>query len=74
MQLKNNFEFISRIDNDMIVTNGFFKKLLKHFENTNINGVSPKIMYTKNPKKIWWMGTTIGNSLKFQTQMRDLPI
>lgn len=71
--IKNNFEFISRIDNDMIVTNGFFKKLLKHFENTNINGVSPKIMYTKKPKKIWWMGTTIGNSLKFQTQMRTYP-
>ena len=35
----------------MIVTNGFFKKLLKHFKNTNINGVSPKIMYTKKPKK-----------------------
>ncbi len=71
--IKNNFNFISRIDNDMIVTNGFFKKLLKHFKNTNINGVSPKIMYTKKPKKIWWMGTTIGNSLKYQTHMRNYP-
>ena len=71
--LNNNFEFISRIDNDMKVSNIFFKKLLKNFEDENVLGVSPKIMYTKKPKKIWWMGTTIGNSLKFQTQMRTYP-
>lgn len=71
--IKNNFDFISRIDNDMIVTNDFFKKLLKNFKNKNVNGVSPKIMYTKKPKNIWWMGTTIGNSLKFQKQMRNYP-
>ena len=71
--LNNNFEFISRIDNDMKVSNNFFKKLLKNFENKNVLGVSPKIMYSKSPNYIWWMGAKIGNSLKFQKHMRDYP-
>ena len=71
--LNNNFEFISRIDNDMKVSNNFFKKLLKNFEDENVLGVSPKIMYSKSPNYIWWMGAKIGNSLKFQKHMRDYP-
>lgn len=69
--IKNNFEFIARIDNDMVVKKKFFSNLLNHFKNPDVLGVSPKIMYKLSPKKIWWMGTTIGNSLKFQTHMRD---
>ena len=69
--LKNNFEFIARIDNDMVVEKNFFKNLLIHFQNVKIHGVSPKIMYKFSPKKIWWMGTKIGNSLKWQKHMRD---
>ena len=69
--IKNNFEFIARIDNDMVVEKKFFSNLLNHFKNPDVLGVSPKIMYKFSPKKIWWMGTTIGNSLKLQTHMRD---
>ena len=71
--LKNNFEFIARIDNDMVVKKNFFKNLLIHFQNTKVHGVSPKIMYKFSPNKIWWMGTKIGNSLKWQKHMRDYP-
>ena len=69
--IKNNFEFIARIDNDMVVRKNFFSSLLNHFNKTDVLGVSPKIMYKFSPKKIWWMGTTIGNSLKFQRHMRN---
>ena len=71
--IKNNFEFIARVDNDMIVPKKFFIKILKNFNNKIIQGVSPKILYNHNRKLIWWMGTKIGNSLKFQTHMRDYP-
>ena len=71
--IKNNFEFIARIDNDMIIKNKFFNKLLKNFDDPKILALSPKIMYKYSPKKIWWMGTKIGNSLKFQKHMRDYP-
>lgn len=71
--IKNNFEFIARIDNDMIVKKRFFSDLLKNFQKPEVLGVSPKIMFTYSPKKIWWMGATIGNSLKFQKHMRNYP-
>ena len=69
--IKNNFEFVARVDNDMIVPKKFFIKILKNFNNKIIQGVSPKILYSHNRKLIWWMGAKIGNSLKFQTHMRD---
>tara|TARA_A100001015_G_scaffold96650_1_gene107318 strand:- start:489 stop:1490 length:1002 start_codon:yes stop_codon:yes gene_type:complete len=71
--LKNNFEFIARIDNDMIVPKNFFKKILKNFSTKHIQAISPKILYTINPKMIWWMGTSIGHSLKFDKHMRNYP-
>ena len=73
LAIANNFEFIARIDNDMIVKKRFFSDLLKNFQKPEALGVSPKIMFTYSPKKIWWMGTTIGNSLKFQKHMRNYP-
>jgi hypothetical protein len=69
--IKNNFELISRIDNDMIVPKKFFSKITKLFENKNLIGVSPKILYNHNRKLIWWMGTEIGNNLKWQKHMRN---
>ena len=36
----------------MKVSNNFFKKLLKNFEDENVLGVSPKIMYSKSPNYI----------------------
>ena len=71
--LKNNFEFVARIDNDMIVPKEFFNKILKNFNNKNIQAVSPKILYTKYPTLIWWMGANIGHNLKFDTHMRNYP-
>ena len=73
LAIANNFEFIARIDNDMIVKKRFFSDLLKNFQKPEVLGVSPKIMFTYSPKKIWWMGAKIGNSLKFQKHMRDYP-
>ena len=73
LAIANNFEFIARIDNDMIVKRRFFSDLLKNFQKPEVLGVSPKIMFTYSPKKIWWMGAKIGNSLKFQKHMRDYP-
>jgi GT2 family glycosyltransferase len=69
--IKNNFELISRIDNDMIAPKDFLKKITKSFENKNVLGVSPKILYSHNRKLIWWMGTNIGNNLKWQKHMRN---
>ena len=69
--IKNNFEFVARVDNDMVVPKKFFINFLKNFNNKIIQGVSPKILYSHNRKLIWWMGAKIGNSLKFQTHMRD---
>ena len=69
--IKNNFEFVARVDNDMVVPKKFFINILKNFNNKIIQGVSPKILYSHNRKLIWWMGAKIGNSLKFQTHMRD---
>ncbi len=70
--IKNDFKYIARIDNDMEFGKNFFKDNLKVLDqNTSIQALSPKILYYFNPKKIWWMGCKIGNSLKLQTHMRD---
>jgi len=73
LAITNNFKFVARIDNDMVVPKNFFNKILKNFNNQTVQGVSPKIFYKHDRKLIWWMGTKIGNSLKFQTHMRDYP-
>ncbi len=73
LAVTNDFKFVARIDNDMLVPKKFFLKIIKNFDNKTVQGVSPKILYKSNRKLIWWMGTKIGNSLKFQTHMRDYP-
>ena len=73
LAVKNDFKFVARIDNDMLVPKKFFLKIIKNFDNKTVQGVSPKILYKSNRKLIWWMGAKIGNSLKFQTHMRDYP-
>ena len=73
LAIKNKFEFIARIDNDMIVPKSFFKKIIKNFSDKKVHAISPKILYTKNPKMIWWMGARIGHNLKFDKHMRDYP-
>ena len=72
--IKNKFEYVARIDNDMQFGPGFFdENLIILDKHPNIEGLSPKIMYQNKKNKIWWMGCTIGNNLKFQTHMRDYP-
>ena len=73
LAVTNDFKFVARIDNDMLVPKKFFLKIIKNFDNKTVQGVSPKILYKSNRKLIWWMGAKIGNSLKFQTHMRDYP-
>jgi hypothetical protein len=72
--IKNNFQYIARIDNDMTFGKNFFNENIEILDkNISINAISPKILYTNNKNKIWWMGCVIGQSLKFQTHMRNYP-
>lgn len=67
--LKNNYEYIARIDNDMIVPKNVILNLVQRLENNKIIGaISPKVMFQNNPKIIWFGGTEIGNNLKFQKE------
>ena len=65
--LENNFEFIARIDNDMVVPKLVMHNLVKRMKkNRNINALSPKIMFYNKPNMVWFRGAEIGNNLKFQ--------
>lgn len=67
--LKNNYQYIARIDNDMIAPQFLIKNLLDRMSNNlQIGGVSPKVMFEDNPKQIWFGGTKVGNNLKFQKE------
>ncbi len=72
LSIDNNFKFIARIDNDMFLPNDLLNKLTNRLEkNKNIIGLSPKVMFMKNPNLIWFRGATIGNNLKLQRQCSD---
>tara|TARA_B100001175_G_scaffold314704_1_gene324605 strand:+ start:900 stop:1985 length:1086 start_codon:yes stop_codon:yes gene_type:complete len=65
--LKNNFKYIARIDNDMVVPKFVMYNLVNRMKkNSYINALSPKIMFFHKPKMIWFRGAEIGNNLKFQ--------
>ena len=65
--IDNKFNYIARIDNDMIVPKLTINNLIKRMEkNSKINAISPKIMYAQNPDLIWWRGAKIGQNLKLQ--------
>ena len=67
--LKNNYDYIARIDNDMVVPNDLMFKLVQRLEkNKFISAISPKVMFANNPKIIWFGGTKIGNNLKLQRE------
>ena len=67
--LKNNYDYIARIDNDMVLPKNLIYKLVQRLEkNKFIAGISPKVMFADNPKVIWFGGTKIGNNLKFQRE------
>ena len=66
--LEHRFNFIARIDNDMILPKLTIANLMKRMRrNKNILSISPKIMFYKKPKYIWWRGIEIGNKLKLQS-------
>ncbi len=65
--LKNNFKYIARIDNDMVVPELVMYNLVKRMENNkDINALSPKIMFYKKPNMVWFRGAEIGHNLKLQ--------
>jgi hypothetical protein len=65
--LRNNFEYIARIDNDMVVPELVMYNLVNRMkENSFINALSPKIMFYDRPNMVWFRGAEIGNNLKLQ--------
>ena len=67
--LKNNFEYIARIDNDMIVPKNLLFHLVQRLKsNKLLAAISPKVMFLDNTKTIWFGGTKIGNNLKLQRE------
>ena len=65
--IDNKFNYIARIDNDMIVPKLTINNLIRRMEkNSKINAISPKIMYAQHPNLIWWRGAKIGQNLKLQ--------
>lgn len=70
--LKNNFEYIARIDNDMILSKDLLFNLSERLNNEKeIIALSPKVMYLDKPKLIWFRGAKIGSNLKLQKQCSD---
>ena len=67
--LKNKYDYIARIDNDMFVPKDLMYQLVKRLENNKfISAISPKVMFATNPNIIWFGGTKIGNNLKLQRE------
>ena len=67
--LNNNYEYVARIDNDMVAPDKLMFNLIQRLEkNKYIAAISPKVMFANNPKTIWFGGTKIGNNLKLQRE------
>lgn len=67
--INNNFTYIARIDNDMVLPPYLMFNLVKRLEkNKNLIALSPKVMFENDPKRIWFGGAKIGKNLKFQKQ------
>ena len=65
--IRNNFRYIARIDNDMVVPKFVMFNLMNRMRtNSHINALSPKIMFHDKPNMIWFRGAEIGNNLKLQ--------
>ena len=70
--LKNNYKYIARIDNDMILPNNLMANLCRRLDkNKDVIALSPKIMFADKPSLIWFRGAKIGNNLKLQKQCSD---
>ena len=68
--LKNNYEFVVKLDCDFLITKNFISGMVKTLEeNKNVAAVSPKVYYylKKKTKIIWWKGLNFTkNYFRFQ--------
>ena len=70
--LENNFKYIARMDNDIVVPKPTLYNLIKRLENNKkIVGISPKVLHGFKKNYVWYRGTTIGYNLKFQKNCAD---
>ena len=72
--LKNNYEFVVRLDCDFLITKNFINGMVKTLKkNKNVAAVSPKVYYylKKKTKLIWWKGLNFTkNYFRFQRTMK----
>ena len=73
--LKNNYDYIVKLDCDFLVTNSFIYGMIKTFkENIDTVAVSPKVYYhiKKKTSLIWWKGVKFTrNYFRFQRTGKD---
>jgi len=73
--LSNNYEFIIKIDCDLIITPNFIEGMVNTLRlNNDYAAVSPKVFYwiKKKTKIIWWKGFSLTkNYIRFQRTGRD---
>ena len=68
--IDNNYDLISRIDCDFIITNNYLNEMVNLFNNDSIVAASPKIKHAYLRNTIWWNGHKNSWSyLKFQRTM-----
>ncbi len=68
--IRNNYDYILRIDNDFIIPRDYFKKITKTIKPKDIVSASPKIMHAYIKKNVWFKGFKMKWSyLKFQRTM-----
>ena len=68
--IRNNYEYILRIDNDFIIPKDYFKKIIKTINSKDIVSASPKIMHAYKKNSVWFKGFKMNwPYLKFQRTM-----
>ncbi len=68
--IRNNYEYILRIDNDFIISREYFKKISHTIKLNGVASASPKIMHAYIKKSVWFKGFKMTWSfLKFQRTM-----
>ena len=68
--IRNNYEYILRIDNDFVITRNYFKRISHTIKLNGVASASPKIMHAYIKKNVWFKGFKMTWSfLKFQRTM-----
>ena len=68
--IRNNYDYILRIDNDFIIPRDYFKQIIKTIKSKDIASASPKIMHAYIKRNVWFKGFKMKWSyLKFQRTM-----